>query len=123
MQIQTEVALEEAEFYAFHGYYEEERRLGGRYTVSIRATLPPVEAAKDDELQHTLNYEALYQIAKRTMEKPRKLLEPLCQEMLDAVFSQFPEVQHVEVSVRKLRPPLGGPCVATRVTLSASKET
>jgi len=123
MRIQTEIALEEAEFYAFHGYYSEERRLGGHYTVSIRTTLATVQAAQDDVLQHTLNYEVLYQLAKQTMEKPRKLLEPLCQEILDAIFAQFPEVLYVEVSIRKLRPPLGGPCTATRVTLKASKET
>ena len=56
------VALEGIEFFAYHGYYEEQRKIGNKYEVNIEITSDLSEAAKSDSLSGTINYEILYKI-------------------------------------------------------------
>lgn len=114
---QDTVALEGMEFYAYHGFYEEERKIGNRYTVDIEVATDFEKAALTDDLNGTIDYVQLYAIVKRIMEKPAKLLEKLGKEIIDEVFDRFPPALSVKVSVAKHNPPFGGVCAQSKVTI------
>ena len=47
------VAIEGMQFYAHHGYYHEEQKLGGHYNVDVYVDMDLSKAAKSDELEDT----------------------------------------------------------------------
>ncbi|MGW8122947.1 dihydroneopterin aldolase [Roseivirga echinicomitans] len=115
------VALEGMEFYAYHGFYEEERKIGNRYTIDLEVTTDFSKAAKQDDLSGTIDYVQLYEVVKSEMEKSAKLLEKLGQEIIDRIFIEFSAVSEIKVSVSKHNPPFGGICAKSKVTLERTR--
>jgi dihydroneopterin aldolase len=112
------VGLHGAEFFARHGYYNEEQVLGNYFIVDIEVTFEPQNATIDDDLVNTLNYERLYQIAAEQMEHPQKLLETVAQTIANKTMQSFPYIINLKVMVKKLTPPLKGKVAASSVTLN-----
>ncbi len=111
------VSLEGIEFFAYHGYYEEERKLGNRYSVDITVSLDMSEAASTDDLQATVNYEELYAIIRHEMLTPSQLLENIAHRIIERTYEAYPSVEWIEVGISKFNPPVGGICNRSRVTL------
>ncbi len=116
------VALEGMEFFAYHGYYAEEREVGNKYTVDISVHTDFTQAADSDELEGTINYEVVYKLVKAQMKIPTKLLESLAKRIIDSVLNELPNVNEVSVSVAKHNPPIGGVCAKSIVTLTQSRK-
>ena len=106
--IRQQVALCDARFFAYHGYYAEEQVSGNEFTVDIRVEFNRSEALTTEQLQQTVNYEKLYEIAKSEMEKPRKLLESVVETLLHRVRTEFPFLSTITVGITKHNPPFGG---------------
>jgi dihydroneopterin aldolase len=115
------VSLHGAEFFARHGYYKEEQILGNYFVVNINASFNPTTAVVNDDLNNTLNYERLYEIAEASMTVPKQLLETVAQEIADDIMIQFPYLSALQVEVKKLNPPLGGKVGASGVTIYIEK--
>lgn len=96
------------EFYAYHGCFSEEQLIGTWFVVDLFLTVDTVQAEQTDRLDATVNYLEVYQVVKREMEINSKLLEHVGRRIINAVKTGFPTVEHVEVKVRKMNPPLGG---------------
>ncbi len=111
------VSLDGLEFFAYHGYYDEEQKVGNKYAVDITVRADLNRAAKQDALEETVNYEALYEVVKQEMQIRSRLLEHIGYNIIQTVFQQFPSVKHVEISISKFNPPIGGVCKQARVTL------
>lgn len=111
------VALEGLEFFAYHGFYEEERKIGNRYGLDIEVDCDFLAGATADELSGTVNYETLYRIAREEMEQPSKLLEHVAHRILTRIKKSFTGIGQVKVVIRKFNPPLGGVCHASVITL------
>ena len=54
------ITLEGLEFFAFHGYYDEEQKIGNKYGVDITVETTLEKAQTDDKLSETIDYEELY---------------------------------------------------------------
>lgn len=106
LQALLTIALEQARFRAFHGLYAEEQIIGTDFLVDIQVQIPGTFAVED--LSDTVNYEGLYAIARTVMALPQPLLEQVVLDISDAIKTQYPEVQHSIVTLRKVNPPLGG---------------
>lgn len=115
-----EIALEGMEFFAFHGFYDEEQKIGNKYGVDLYLKTDLHTAGASDNLAATVNYEKLYKLVVQEMGQPARLLEHLGHRILEGVLTEFPGVQHVKVSVSKFNPPLGGICHKAKVTLERS---
>ncbi len=102
------IAVEGLQFYSHHGYYKEEQVLGGKYTVDIYMNLNLDDAAATDDLKKTINYEEIYLLTKAEMEVHAKLIEHVCQRILDKVKTKYPNIDYVKVRVSKYNPPLKG---------------
>jgi 7,8-dihydroneopterin aldolase/epimerase/oxygenase len=115
------IALEGLEFFAYHGFYPEERKIGNRFGVDITVSANLVGAAVEDKLKQTVNYEELYHLVKEEMHSPAKLLEHLAYNIMHQVFAHFPSVEAVRVSVSKFNPPIGGVGRAATVTMQRQR--
>jgi dihydroneopterin aldolase len=102
------IAVEGMQFYAHHGYYKEEQVLGGKYTVDIYLQTDFSNAATNDQLLQTINYETIYRLTKTEMEIHSKLIEHVCKRILDVVAASFKNISHIKVRVNKFQPPLKG---------------
>jgi dihydroneopterin aldolase len=111
------IALEGLEFFAYHGVFAEEQKIGNRYQVDITITTDFSEAAQTDKLKDTVNYGDLYDIISGVMQIKAKLLEHIAKLIISSVRERYPLVDSVEVSVSKFNPPIGGVCARAKVTL------
>ena len=111
------ISLEGLEFFANHGFYEEEQKIGNKYSVDIKIEADFEKAAVSDKLEHTINYENLYQIIQQEILQRSRLLEHIAKRIIERVRQEFEHIGTVEVSVSKYNPPLGGICHKAKVTL------
>jgi len=115
----SKISLENMEFHAFHGCLEHEQTLGNTFIVNINMELDTNLAGETDNLEHTLNYQLVYDVVKVQMEIPSKLIEHVGQRVLDNIMRSFPQIEVLEVRLSKLNPPLGGK--VERVSIELSK--
>jgi dihydroneopterin aldolase len=118
--MEATVLLEGLEFYAYHGLYEQEQKIGNRFVVDILAEFDFGGEATDD-ITRTVDYEKLYQHVKAEMAAPVKLLETLASRIIDRILAADATIQGVEVSVSKYHPPVGGRCERAKVTLKKKR--
>jgi len=115
------VALHGAEFFGKHGFYPEEQLLGSKFVVDISADFEPQGNLKNDKLADTVNYEHLYELTFAQMQRPRKLIEAVCQAIIDDIVKHYPYVSIVTVTIKKLNPPLRGKVDHSGVTITYNK--
>ncbi|UOQ52933.1 dihydroneopterin aldolase [Hymenobacter cellulosivorans] len=116
-----QIALEGMEFFAYHGFFEEEQKLGNRYTVDLYIGTDLHAAGTSDNLDTTVNYVELYGLVREEMAVSARLLEHVGHRILDRVLGQFAQVKSVKVSVAKHNPPFGGVCARSRVTMKRKR--
>ncbi len=109
------ISLEGMRFHAFHGVYPEEEILGTEYLVDVSVDTSTGEAVMADDLGKTVNYETIYEAVKLEMADRHALIETLIEAIIQRLKFQFSTLAAVEVSVKKLNPPLGGRVAAARV--------
>ena len=114
--------MEGMEFFAHHGFYQEEQKIGNKFAVDITIVTDLSGAAEHDALEETINYESLYKIIRHVMSEPTKLLEHLGKRIIDTVFEEFMQVSSVEVKVSKYNPPVGGICQRASVLLKEERQ-
>src|SRR5947209_3908112 len=100
------ISLHGAEFFAYHGFYPEEQKLGNKFVVDVDIDFVHSIGLNKDDISTTINYEQLYQIVEEQMSLTKKLIETVAQGVLDAIKEKFPAVKNVRVTVKKLNPPL-----------------
>jgi 7,8-dihydroneopterin aldolase/epimerase/oxygenase len=104
----VEINLNNAEFFAYHGYYPEEQLLGSRFLVDISVSFLPQGDLNKDEIDNTVNYEQLYNIACDEMQHTRKLIETVGKNIADTIKLKFPFIKSLKVAIKKMDPPLKG---------------
>lgn len=102
------IALEGMEFYAYHGYYQEERIIGGRYVIDVYITTDVRRAAVNDNLERTVNYENVHTICQAVMDEPVKLIETVAEKISLRIKHLYGFIKEMKIRVRKLNPPLNG---------------
>lgn len=103
------ISLEDVHFYAYHGFYEEEQTLGTEYIIDISVDVIIDDAADEDDLFQTVNYETLFLLCQAEMRNPSQLIETVAQRIVKRVEDLFSDkVRGVKLKLRKLNPPLGG---------------
>lgn len=112
------IFLEGLEFYAFHGVPDAERETGRRYRLDIRMTADLRAAAVTDRVQETINYGEAALLALETAREPRRrLLETIAEAIAQTLLERYAMAQEVEVTLRKLHPPIPAVIEAAGVTI------
>ena len=104
-------------FYAYHGVMEQERRVGGEYSVSLTVEADLTDAARTDDVADTVNYATLYALVEREMAVPSRLLEHVAGRIARRSMEEFDRITTVTVKVTKLNPPMGADSKGAAVEL------
>ena len=113
------IELEEMEFYAYHGCYEQEQVVGNRFLVNIAIETDCTIAADSDSINDALNYVNVYQLTREQIMQNSHLLEHLTKRIINSIKSQFPYIKKIKVKVSKMNPPMGGQMKCVSLTMMA----
>ena len=103
----SKIYLRNVRFHALHGVSPQEGIVGNDYLVNLVLDYDFSSAMKTDDLQGTLNYAEVYQKVREEMAVPSKLLEHVAGRIAHRLFSDFPEIQKLQLSITKVNPPMG----------------
>ena len=115
------ISLDDMRFYAYHGVMEQERRVGSEYSVSLIVEADLTDAARTDDVADTINYAELYELVKREMAMPSKLLEHVAARIGQRAIEAYERITAVTVKVTKLNPPMGGDSKGASVELKLTR--
>jgi dihydroneopterin aldolase len=113
------ISLHGAEFFAYHGFYPEEQKLGSKFIVDVEVSFIPLDNLKNDNLGNTVDYEQLHKIVDEQMKQTRKLIETVAQAIAGQIKDQFPFVEKIQVSIKKLNPTLSGKVEYSSIVITA----
>ncbi|MDB4901764.1 MAG: folB [Mucilaginibacter sp.] len=113
------ISIRGAEFFAYHGFYPEEQKLGNKFLVDVEVSFLPLTNLKDDKISNTIDYEQLYDVIDEQMKHTRKLIETVAQAIVDQIKDNYPVVEKIQISIKKLNPPLKGKVDYSCIVISA----
>lgn len=102
----SKIFLKNICFHAYHGVLEQENTVGNDYLVNLSLEYDFSRAMQTDELSGTINYAEVYELLKREMAKPSKLLEHVAGRIGDSLFAAYPSIKEIQLSVTKINPPM-----------------
>lgn len=93
-------------FYGYHGVFPEENRLGQKFIVDLELRMDLDAAARNDDLESTVNYAELHGVVKGIVEGPPvKLIEALAGAIASGVLDAYTMINELTVRVTKPNPP------------------
>ncbi len=113
----TKIELKGMQFYAYHGVFPQERKVGNRFTVDLLLTAPLENAVNSDQLPDTINYAEIYAVVKKEMDIPSNLLEYVAGRILASLKENFPQLTACELRLAKQNPPFGGDIQSAAIIL------
>ena len=94
-------------FYAYHGVYEEEKKTGACFEVTVLLSYTekkiPVLL-----LSETINYVSVYEVVKKHMQQPQQLLETVATLLAEDLLVTFSVAEKADVTIVKKHPPIVG---------------
>ena len=105
--MRDKIVLRNMHFYGHHGVDAAERDLGGRFSFDIELVTDVTRAGETDDLNHTVDYKAVYELIAEIQRRGFNLLEALALNIARAILQEF-DVDEVTVRARKQSVPLGG---------------
>ena len=112
------IEIEGMEFYAYHGYFDVEQKIGARFMVDVRIEVDCTKAAISDNLDDALDYQKIYTLIKKEMGIVSNLLEHVAGRIHEQFKAQFPEIEKASVKISKINPPMSGPIEKVSVSLN-----
>jgi 7,8-dihydroneopterin aldolase/epimerase/oxygenase len=98
-------------FRSRHGYFDFEREVGNNFEVDLLFRTNLALAGQTDSLEDTLDYAPASQVVEEVMAgEPVHLIETLLARIGASLMSHFPEVNYLEVRLRKIKPPIHAKC-------------
>ena len=95
-------------FYAYHGCFEEEQKIGTHFVVDVVLTYDAEVAVTSDDVEQSVNYQLVYRTIRKVMDTPQHLIETVADHIIREIKRDFPQVMKVSVKLCKLNPPLDG---------------
>lgn len=101
-----QISLEGMKFHSPVGFYDEEQIIGSDIIIDLEVEIN-LSIQTNDQLTRTINYETLYEVCKKTAQRPFRLIETYCTEIINLIVLQL-RVNRIKIKVSKLNPALGG---------------
>jgi 7,8-dihydroneopterin aldolase/epimerase/oxygenase len=92
-----------------HGYHDWERETSQPFEVDVELELDLRSAGESDDLERTVDYGRVFDIAKEIVEsRTYSLLEAIAQQIATTTLDRFPKAEGIVVRVRKPNVRLSG---------------
>ena len=96
------ITLKNMVFFGHTGCFEEEKRNGQKFVITIEVFFDRITGCDTDKLEDTANYAVLCEKAKAIVESDTgNLIEHLAQQIADMVLKEVPEAVSCAVTVGK----------------------
>lgn len=102
------IYIEGIKIYAYHGCFKEETLIGTNFLVDVELDVDLKKAGESDNLNDTVNYQAVFQVVNHEMAISSKLLEHVANRCIVSLFKEFTTIETIAIKISKLNPPLGG---------------
>ncbi len=113
-----QITINNLEVFGNHGVYEEEKRLGQKFLVSVNLYLDLRPAGRNDEITETVNYGKVCRLINDHMrEHSYQLIEAAAEHLASKLLLTYKSVRGVRVEVKKPWAPIGLPLEAVSVTI------
>lgn len=104
----TEIKINGARFFAYHGVLEHEKNFGNEFEIDIDMKCDISGLKYSDDLNKTVDYQSVYNLAGKIIgERKYNLIETVNLKICESILENFPLVNSVRVSIRKPNAPLG----------------
>lgn len=114
-----EIRIENLEFFANHGVYPEETRLGQKFLVSLTMYTNTRHAGVSDDLENSTNYgEVSHFITAFMKEHTYRLIEAAAEHLAEAILLRYPLVEGVTLELKKPWAPVGLPLDTVSVKIT-----
>lgn len=115
------IHLEDLAFFAYHGLFDEEARLGQRFHVDLSCWLDLEAAGASDAYADTVCYGALVKTIETAVTGTRfNLIERLAAQIIDAVFAFDTRIEKVRIRLHKPSAPL--PITSGKVSVELTRQ-
>ncbi|MFK3622055.1 dihydroneopterin aldolase [Corynebacterium hesseae] len=99
------IELTGLECFGYHGVFEEEKKTGQPFIVDVTCWLDT--AGIEDDLNRTVNYAELADVAANIVEGPsRDLIETVAAEVAETAMQRFEILHAIEVTIHKPKAPI-----------------
>ena len=103
------IILKDIVLFGYHGVLQEEKKIGQRFELDIKLYLDLKDAGKNDDLNETVNYAEIYEIAKKINENNKfDLIEAFAEKICEVIIDTYISVSSIKVVVRKPAAPVAG---------------
>ncbi|MEG0857523.1 MAG: dihydroneopterin aldolase [Terrisporobacter sp.] len=103
------IILSNLGFYGYHGVLEAEKVLGQKFFIDIELFLDTKEAGKTDDMNKSVSYAEVYDVARDIAENERfDLIEALAENIACKVLNKFSLINSIMVRVKKPEAPVNG---------------
>ncbi len=117
------IRLKNMQFYGYHGVSPAEKHLGGKFEIDVEMRMDLKQACISDDLEATVNYEAVYKLVDRCVKNNSYyLIEALADSIARSMLKEF-SVTDITVRVRKPHAPINGMLDTIEVEIDRKQET
>ncbi len=119
-----QIRIKNLDVFAHHGVHPEETKLGQKFLVDAVLYTDTREAGFSDELQTSVDYGAVcYFIAEYMRKHTYKLLEAVAEHLAEEILIEIPQVERVDLEVKKPWAPISVPVESVSVAISRAWHT
>ncbi len=118
------IRIEQIEIYAYHGVFEEEKKKGQKFFLTVDMATSLRKAGKTDELTYSTHYgDVADMVVKAATDKSYDLIETVAEKCAEVILLNFPYVEEVSVTVSKPEAPIAHPFKDVSVTVTRKWHT
>jgi len=110
------ISLDKIEIFAKIGAFEYERKMRQKFLITVSFELDLVPAAKDDDLNKTVDYSQIVKLCREKAENSYQLIETLAVEIAEDIHQKFEIVSDIHVEVAKPEVQLGSKLAGVSVS-------
>ena len=105
--MRTVLFIDNLEVFANHGLFEEENRLGQKFIFDIECEFNYKKAMFSDEMTDSISYADIAEVVVKTATTNTfNLLERLAGEILKNIFTEFPQIENINLKINKPGAPI-----------------
>ena len=105
--MRTVLFIDNLEVFANHGLFEEENRLGQKFIFDIECEFNYKKAMFSDEMTDSISYADIAEVVVKTATTNTfNLLERLAGEILKNIFTEFSQIENINLKINKPGAPI-----------------
>ena len=105
--MKTVLFIDNLEVFANHGLFEEENKLGQKFIFDIECELNYKNAMFSDEMMDSISYADIAEVVVKTATTNTfNLLERLAGEILKNIFTEFSQIENINLKINKPGAPI-----------------